>query len=249
MRVVALHGFLGHSHDFADMRDALDRRVSRYQFWAPNLFSSEDDSYLPKRLSSWGSTFYRTHAQGIPFSLKPLPSSPRILVGYSFGGRLAIEMFNERPDMWDHVFLLSANPGFLNTHDRSDRLAKDKLWADRFRKEKWSDVVKAWNSQPIFEGTEEAPRFEGDFSRETLALALEEYSLAKMTVSEERLKKEKEKMKWVAGERDSKIVSLYNHLKRDGVIQSLEIIKDSGHRLLFDQPDLVADLLVRAAKL
>ncbi len=249
MRVVALHGFLGHSSDFAGLQKSLDRRISRYHFWAPNLFSSDDADYLPQKMSSWATSFLRQHIQEVPFSLKALPSSPRILIGYSFGGRLALELFSERPEIWDHVFLVSANPGFLRDHERSDRLLSDANWAERFRDEKWSEVLAAWNDQSIFKGTHEPSRFEGDFSRENLALALEKYSLAQMSVTKEKLRQEKEKMKWVAGERDSKLTTLYADLKNDGVIQNLEIIKDSGHRVLFDQPDLIADLVVRAAKL
>lgn len=249
MRVVALHGFLGQASDFAGVQKALDRRIARYHFWAPNLFSSEDQDYLPQKMAAWAASFYRQHMQEVPFSLKGLPSSPRILIGYSFGGRLALELFSERPEIWDHVFLISANPGFLRDHERSDRLVSDSKWAERFREEKWSEVTAAWNDQSIFKGTHEPKRFEGDFSRENLSLALEGYSLAKMAVTKEKLRHEKEKMKWIVGERDTKLTSLYSVLKEDGIIQNLEIIKDSGHRVLFDQPDLIADLVVRAAKL
>ncbi len=151
-----------------------------------------------------------------------------VLLGYSMGGRLALQMLESR--CFAKAVIVSAG---LNAPDE-ERRARDEEWARRFEREEWSSLMRAWNAQPVF-GGHHLERREEDYDRAELARELREYSPA--VLPQPRLESIATPILWIAGERDAK----YVHIARRAVERlpnaELWICPDAGHRVPWEQPE------------
>jgi len=166
-------------------------------------------------------------------------------MGYSLGGRLALQAVYDKPGLWDEVVLLSAHPGLKAEQEKIARKNSDQVWADKFLNLPWQEVVKLWNDQPVFIHSQKPAREATEVNRESLADSLVNWSLADHDFSPDQLIPLKAKLHWLAGENDAKYLSLFQDLKTAGIIDDLTIVKSAGHRVHFDNPNAVARLLVQ----
>ena len=72
-----------------------------------------------------------------------------ILLGYSLGGRLALQAMTARPFLWKAAILVSTHPGLASENEREERLETDHRWASRARVEDWAEFLESWNRQPV----------------------------------------------------------------------------------------------------
>lgn len=210
--------------------------------------------------SSWTESFIQQFKARAAESSLSHPTNQRYLIGYSLGGRLALQIFLQAPELWDHLFIIAAHPGLTSHNEQMQRLTSDKLWADRFRTEDWSSVINAWNNQPIFANTatpaREATQISehsgpGSFAppapklnRQALAQALNLFSLGHQPqLNPAKLKQEKHRITWIVGQKDEKFRLLYNQLAKDGIIGRLHCLPESGHRALLDDARGVAEVV------
>jgi len=239
-RIVAIHGFLGNAHDWDDVKSVLHGLAPTVDFQTVDLFSRLP-STKEKTLHEWAKKFNRVQ--------KNRHVERNILLGYSLGGRMALQAAYDKPGLWDEVVLISSNPGLLSPAEREARARGDQQWAQKFLSMPWSQVVKEWNDQPVFAGSREPQRRESDYSRESLASALVNWSLAGQDFAAEQIAQLKPKLHWFAGEKDGKYVDLFHNLKIDGFIEDTMVIKGSSHRVPFDNPEELARQLVQRLKL
>ncbi len=215
-RLVALHGFLGCGADWNAVRKAVRRD---FDWVCPDIFA--------RRAEDWRSAR--------EFSGKAW------LVGYSFGGRMALRWMAEDPGRWHGALLLSTNPGNFQTEDeRRERRRTDAAWARAFRVEPWEDLMRRWNNQPVLAAGATPLREEALYDREKLALAFEDYSTADQQADVSELSKP---LIWMAGERDAKFVRLLHSMRDANFPGAFRIVGDAGHRLLHDAPEIVAEEL------
>jgi len=76
--------------------------------------------------------------------------SPRYLVGYSMGGRLALHYALRFPDRLSRLVLESASPGLDGVIERARRRAVDEALARRLEAEGIEDFVDRWEALPLF---------------------------------------------------------------------------------------------------
>ncbi|MEI7973131.1 MAG: hypothetical protein WCH11_02055, partial [Bdellovibrio sp.] len=165
LEIFSLHGFLGRPEE-VQQGEAID------YFRIPELSPEVT-------LADWGRAFNLFIKKR---SRLKVCSTRRKLRGYSLGGRLALHAFQEDPEFWSEVELLSTHPGFGSETEREARLRQDEIWARRFDRrddnlEDWESLMRDWNSQPVFAGSAEKTRREEDYDRSQLALALRHWSL------------------------------------------------------------------------
>ncbi len=258
LRIIGFHGFLGQSRDFdfvlSEIKKKLPNITNNLSFYAPDLFSPVGEDILPTSFSNWGDVFFQKILPRMPFALNADIRSKRILMGYSLGGRLALDLFLHNPEAFDAVVLLAPNPGLISPQEKQKRLLSDQTWSEKIKADNWLEFISAWNSQEIFVnkgsyGRPEPIRHRGDYSLERLKRALTHLSLGHMRVTPDLVRRFQSQIYWLSGENDPKIHPLYQTLKAEGVIRHWMTIPQSGHRLLFDNPNGVADHLVQIANL
>ena len=243
--VYAIHGFLGQSADWSAVKNFLlqDTEKQTVQFFAPDLFSPDSSPILELE-------DYVDHLAS-EIEEKCENYENRIFVGYSMGGRLGLHLLNQHPELFDHSIFLSTNPGLPEQQgaEKNKRLFEDMKWAQQITEAQWSSFCDSWNKQGVFENSKLEPvRDQRDYKLESLKRALVMWSLGQQDYFADVLQDESEYLTWAVGEQDSKYSKMAEDLKQKKILLDYKRIPSSGHRILFDQPQAVSDLIKQVLK-
>lgn len=243
--IVALHGFLGAPTDFELLRINLKNRLkndsSEKMNWIlPHYYKIEElNPKVP--WSEWPQQFKKFLKD------QPLDPGRKVLLGYSQGGRLALEFLKQygSETTFNALILISAGLG-IEDHEKPARLLQDNHWAKRFLNEPFSSVVKDWNAQAVFTGSKAEPnRKESDYDKDLLAANLKNWSVAQHSNYKELLKNLKIPVCYISGELDHKYSSYGEKLSLAN--QQIEFYKipQAGHRCFLDQPEIVGEKIYK----
>ena len=161
-------------------------------------------------------------------------SDEDILIGYSMGGRLALQFLE-----WRRVRKAVIVSAGLNAPDE-ERRHRDEEWARRFESEEWSSLMRDWNAQPVF-GGHAVSRRESDYDRAELARQLRGSSPA--VLAPPRLEAIETPILWVAGERDAKYAGIAKHAVERLPHAQLWICPEAAHRVPWEQPRALIERL------
>lgn len=226
MKILALHGFLGQGSDWQLLQSQVDA-----DWTCPSLFHPETNIRM-NDFSEATRTLMEELAE----------SSFDLLIGYSFGGRLALELFKRYPGLCGKMLLLSTHLGGLQTAELNAKRKKDSDWAIRFLSEDWDSLMSAWNDQPLFANDLKAPRVATDYDRRKLYMALENLSLADQAMYLDLDENLREKLVFAVGRDDEKFLQLYHNYKQSQWISDFQILP-GGHRLHQPPSEPLVDLL------
>ncbi len=158
------------------------------------------------------------------------------LVGYSLGGRLALQLALAAPQRVERLVLVSTSAGIEDDAARAARLESDLALADRLDRLSIEQFASEWLAGPLFvEDSEEAQ----DLARNeieknspaNLACALRGLSVGEMEPLWERLGEISAPTTLVAGETDETYVALANQMSGAIADSELQIIQGAGHAL------------------
>ena len=158
-----------------------------------------------------------------------------VLLGYSMGGRLALQALLNGAQYKAAVFISTRVSATAETREE---------WARRFETDDWSTLMRDWDAQPLF-GGHSMPRREEDFDRRELARQLREWSPAALPPAEPRLHELALPTLWIAGARDAKYVAEGRRAVELAPNARLEIVEDAAHRVPWEKPDAVVASLRR----
>lgn len=227
-RLVLLHGFLGLSQDWHQVTSLLHTDqppvcldLNRIQY--STLSPSEAGELMAEHI------------------LSEISDGEMLLVGYSMGGRLLLEVLPHLQQRKTKAILVSTNLMPLQEDERDLRRAADKVWAKKFLKEAFSQVMNEWNSQEVFQGSIGEPdRKPSDYDRQVLANQMTNWSLANQY--DLLQKAQAANVLYVAGEKD---LRYQKFIAQWGPGSGLEIknAPRAGHRVLFDNPKYLAEII------
>lgn len=203
-----LHGFLGHPQDW------------------PSFPNATHHSLYEEQLPYWD--------WAESFNSKIEGDVPKVLMGYSLGGRLAMHALVQNPKKWAAAVIISAHPGLNSPKLKQDRISSDLAWSEKFRHEAWETLIEAWNGQPVFAQSKPVKREESSYSRHALSNMLELWSLGQQDDLNRKLKQLSVPILWIVGEDDHKFSQIpypENHPRTKKII-----IKNASHRVPWDQP-------------
>ena len=152
-----------------------------------------------------------------------------VLLGYSMGGRLALQALLNGAQYERAVFISTRVSAAAEGREE---------WARRFETEDWTTLMRDWNAQPLF-GGHVMPRREDDFDRRELARQLREWSPAALPPAEPRLHELTIPTLWIAGARDAKYVAEAKRTVELAPNATLEIVDGAAHRVPWERPDAV----------
>jgi pimeloyl-ACP methyl ester carboxylesterase len=175
----------------------------------------------------WGKAQVKLEGLSNAFT-RELRESSDLAIGYGMGGRLLLELVRQGA-RWKKLVLISVHPGLESTR-RLARIESDELWAQRFEREAWQDVVGAWNALGVFKNTAVVERREADFNRGALAAALRNWSLGKMEMWTPQ--STDPEIEWVYGQNDHWALPHIEKLKILGA--NLTVVPNTGHRVGWD---------------
>ena len=133
--IVALHGFTLTGAQFATLAEHMDRKIL-----APDLPGHGSTSIAPVDLPHTMDAL----ALWLSGEDPPLP-----VLGYSMGGRIALALALDRPDVVERVVVVSAGPGIDDSYSRAMRIAEDSELAERIRRGGMQRFLDEWLSAPV----------------------------------------------------------------------------------------------------
>ncbi|MCX5650520.1 MAG: alpha/beta fold hydrolase [Planctomycetota bacterium] len=131
-RVALVHGFLGSPADWADVLARLSPGIAC--------------DCVP--LVELGCASVADAARALAARLERSPCDA--LVGYSMGGRIALELAATRPELAPRLVLLAASPGLDDEAERARRAAEDDARAEEILRDGLDAFVERWYRLAIF---------------------------------------------------------------------------------------------------
>ena len=148
--ILLLHGFTGDHSTWGDLVDLLQ---SNYLCIVPDIIG-HGRSESPHEYSRYG-------LEKVSADLKQMLEALNIeqchVLGYSMGGRLALQFSVLFPECVKTLLLESASPGLLLAEEREQRMEQDHKLADRIEKEGMASFVEFWQSIPLFKTQSRLP--------------------------------------------------------------------------------------------
>lgn len=169
-----------------------------------------------------------------------------VLVGYSMGGRLALEAALHGNVGLRALVLVSTTAGIESDVDRERRRGDDETLASRVESIGTAAFLAEWLAQPLFAHSRRDPEdFAGRASNaaESLARSLRRCGAAEQPSSWNELHRLAIPTLVVAGAEDAKFVGLAHRLNEGITGSELVIIDHAGHSVHLDQPERFAEVL------
>lgn len=222
--IYAIHGFLGQPSDWNMLSI---KSLSVEAFVPVDLSKIKIDS---TEFWEWSAEFNNL--------IKQDGFDRRILIGYSLGGRLAIHALIQCPSIWSSAVLISAHPGMKAQLEKQMRMEEDKQWAQRFKMEPWDRLMRAWNSREVFSGYDPIfERKEADYSRETLASMLNQFSLGKQEDLSSHISDLPFPILWASGAHDRRYAEISATISLKHELSKVWIVPNAGHRIPWEVPE------------
>lgn len=207
--LVFLHGFLGTANDWQAVADRLPFHCIGFD------------------LPGHGKSPFRQSLTPDFCSALAAQKLPRLhLIGYSMGGRLALQFASSHPQRIASLTLISTHPGLDTEEEKQQRLLRDQTLAQEIRTLAIDEFLKRWYDQPLFKTLNakmDIRRLRKNQNREGLAQALNAFSLG-------RQDKFPLPSLCLAGEHDPAYHRFAN-----------AIIPDAGHAAHLENPNAVAE--------
>jgi 2-succinyl-6-hydroxy-2,4-cyclohexadiene-1-carboxylate synthase len=168
------------------------------------------------------------------------------LVGYSLGGRLALQLAIEHPGVVARAVLVSASPGIAGEPSRQARRDEDERRARRLETQGLEPFLADWYRLPLFAPLGEHPGFPAVLERRRrndprlLARSLRTMGSASQRSLWDDLCRLRTPLLFLAGERDPKFTTLaFDAVARCPRAEAV-VIRGRGHALVEEDPGAVA---------
>ncbi len=215
-----LHGFLGQKED-----------------WDP-LFSHLSSKMLAIDLPGHGSA---PMADDIALAVKKQVPEATSLIGYSAGGRLALELKARFPNDYGRVIVLSSHPGLTDAQEKERRWAIDQAWINLLKEAPFEQFLDNWYNQELFVSLRNSSHFTKMLELrkkqhpDSLAQFLHNFSVAKKTAP-----KIFPETIFIHGKEDLKYEKLYRTLARNLKIFS---VQNASHAVHLENPKACATII------
>ncbi|HUP84325.1 MAG TPA: alpha/beta fold hydrolase [Acidimicrobiales bacterium] len=169
-------------------------------------------------------------------------------IGYSMGGRLALHLALQRPELVERVVLVGATGGLDTEEERSQRRAADEVLAIELERDGLDAFLERWLANPLFATLPKDPAALED-RRENTVEGLADSLRRTGTGTQEPLWGHLPQLSMpallVVGERDEKFTVLANRLADGwGGPARVAVIADAGHACHVEQPEAFLDLVM-----
>ena len=148
--VLLLHGFMGSRVDWTPVTEVLARTLRCIAVDLPG----HGETGAPADENLWTADGCVTALAGILQA-----AGGGSVVGYSLGGRLALQLAVEHPGAVNGAVILSASPGIATECGRAQRRNSDEGLARRLETRGLERFLEDWYGLPLFAALREHPRF------------------------------------------------------------------------------------------
>lgn len=241
IKLICLHGFLGAGTDFEVI---VDHYPDHPTLIAPDF---PDYSRPPTHTFSWDRCL-DTLGQLVA---SESADSACVLVGYSMGGRIALQYAVRHPEHLAGLVLIGTTPGLLHEDERSMRRHSDQTRAEQMMRQTLDEFLNGWFQQDLIQSQRTIPepyqsrmrntRYSND--KTALAQALISLGTGTMPSVWDQLTSIHVPSLLVTGAMDPKFHTVAEEMLQKLPNASHASLKDAGHACCFERPDAFANAL------
>ena len=169
---------------------------------------------------------------------------PVPILGYSQGGRIALLLALDRPELVERLVLVSASPGIRDETDRATRRTADIELASTLFSDGIEEFLDRWLDHPLIGTAAASPevraadrRVRAENSAVGLAAALTGLGQGVQPWVGDRLGDLGTPLLTVAGERDARYMRIARQMAAAVPDGRTVVIEDAGHNVVLDAPD------------
>jgi 2-succinyl-6-hydroxy-2,4-cyclohexadiene-1-carboxylate synthase len=244
--LVLLHGFTGNGISWKD----------HIEIFAKELFNYAPDAYGHGESDAPSNHNYYSveNATDTIFRITEVAdfTEKMFLLGYSMGGRTALHIAVNHPEMVEVLILESASPGIKDAAERQKRIESDNVLADFIEREGIEAFVDYWEQLPLWDSQKRLPQEVLAKQREQrlknnplgLANSLRGAGAGVDPPLHDQLYKLTMPVLIIAGELDSKYVAIGREMKELIPHARLEIVPEAGHNVHLEQPAVFNKLVL-----
>ena len=249
--IVLLHGFTGSADTW---RDLTDRLAVEYRTIAPDLVGHAR-SEAPAAVARYA---IRRAAADLVELLSALGHERAAWLGYSLGGRVALQVAADHPQAVAALLLEGASPGIADDAERGARRASDDALAERIERDGVEAFVDEWEQVPLFASQRGMPAEARAAVRATrlaqrahgLANSLRGMGAGAQAPLHERLPSIDAPTLLLAGSLDKRYVAIAGEMAQTLPGATIGVIEGAGHAAHLERPEAFAqaveDFLRRA---
>lgn len=183
--------------------------------------------------------------------LKELGYRRACWLGYSMGGRVALQVAVRHPQLVSGLVLEGATPGIQSENDRSRRIADDREMANRIERHGVEAFVNEWESLPLFatqlklEPEVRAAVRSGRIANRAVGLAnsLRGKGTGAQESVHDRLGSVRIPVLIIAGELDDKFSKIGREMKGALPDATMQLIEGAGHAAHIERPQNFGDVV------
>lgn len=242
--LLLLHGFTGSAIMWSALRPALRARFELILVDLPG----HGRSSAPANPSRYA--LHRT-ADDLARVLDALDVARAAVIGYSMGGRTALQFALAHADRLTALILESTSPGIVDPAEREQRIASDSNLAASVERDGIRTFVDTWERLPLWDSQKSLStaararlRAERLAQRpEGLANSLRGAGAGVLPAVTDRLGEITVPTLLIAGALDEKYVALGRTMAERVPHARLEIVPDAGHAVHLERPDAFVSLV------
>jgi 2-succinyl-6-hydroxy-2,4-cyclohexadiene-1-carboxylate synthase len=248
--VVLLHGFTGTHRTW----DELGERLAEKRFLIlPDLPGHGRSGVSPSRAKMGIGPTSDAVAEVMGLAMGGKGKKKAALLGYSLGGRVALELACRHQELLSCLILEGASPGIQGDVEREERRAKDDSLADEIERRGVGWFVDHWQETPLFATQKEIPpqaceavrRDRLSNSARGLAMSLRGAGTGEMLPLWNKIEDLSIPVLLVVGKRDPKYAETGEAMHRMIPGSVIVEVDGAGHCVHVERPEEFADIVGR----
>jgi 2-succinyl-6-hydroxy-2,4-cyclohexadiene-1-carboxylate synthase len=160
------------------------------------------------------------------------------LIGYSMGGRIAMNYLGEIP-----IILIASHPGLETDKQIKERVAFEDYWLSILENETLDSFLLKWYSSVLFSELKTIPKERFLLSKKEIKSSLLKFSLAKQPSFWNTLSKLTLPLLYIVGEKDTKYREIGDRLAYSNPHIQVNVVNGASHAVHLEKPKEVADLI------